>query len=132
MVVSARYRSGVLLSYSLVAYSPWEGLRVAITGDKGRVELYERHGAHVIEQTPTGTEGPDSPGAGPQRQILLFPMFQGPVEVESRRAGAPTAGTGTCWSNCSAPSPRPTAGDGGPPTSMVRRRSCSARRPTGR
>jgi len=34
MVVSARYRSGALLSYSLVAYSPWEGLRVAITGDK--------------------------------------------------------------------------------------------------
>jgi predicted dehydrogenase len=82
MVVSARYRSGTLLSYSLVAYSPWEGLRVAITGDRGRVELYERHGAHVIEQTPTGTEVPDSPGAAPVRQILLFPMFRGPVEVD--------------------------------------------------
>jgi predicted dehydrogenase len=82
MVVSARYRSGVLLSYSLVAYSPWEGLRVAITGDKGRVELYERHGAHVIEQTPTGEQGPGAAGAGPVRQILLFPMFQGPLEVE--------------------------------------------------
>jgi predicted dehydrogenase len=82
MVVSARYRSGALLNYSLVAYSPWEGLRVAITGDKGRVELYERHGAHVIEQTPTGAEAPDSPEAGPLREILLFPMFHGPVEVE--------------------------------------------------
>jgi predicted dehydrogenase len=82
MVVSARYRSGALLSYSLVAYSPWEGLRVAITGDKGRVELYERHGAHVIEEAPTGTEATGSPGAGPQREILLFPMFHGPVEVD--------------------------------------------------
>jgi hypothetical protein len=35
-------------------HSPWEGPRVAITGDKGRLELYERHGAHVIEDTPTG------------------------------------------------------------------------------
>ncbi len=64
MVVSARYRSGALLSYSLVVYSPWEGLRVAVTGDKGRVELYERHGAHMIEQTPTG-EGTRADGAGP-------------------------------------------------------------------
>jgi predicted dehydrogenase len=80
MAVSARYQNGVLLSYSLVAYTPWEGLRVAITGDKGRAELYERHGAHVIEQTPTGTEA----GADDRqlRQILLYPMFQGPTEVD--------------------------------------------------
>jgi predicted dehydrogenase len=82
MAVSARYRSGVLLSYSLVAYSPWEGLRVAITGDKGRVELYERHGAHVIEQTPTGTEATQGAGPEPEREIVLFPMFQGPVAID--------------------------------------------------
>jgi len=35
MAVTVRYRNGVILSYSLVAYSPWEGLRVAITGTKG-------------------------------------------------------------------------------------------------
>ncbi len=39
MNVTARYRNGVLLSYCLIAYAPWEGLRVAITGDKGRIEL---------------------------------------------------------------------------------------------
>ncbi|NLF77960.1 MAG: Gfo/Idh/MocA family oxidoreductase, partial [Chloroflexi bacterium] len=39
MAVTARYRNGVLLSYCLIAYSPWEGLNVAITGTKGRVEL---------------------------------------------------------------------------------------------
>jgi predicted dehydrogenase len=80
MAVTARYRNGVLLSYSLVAYSPWEGLRVAITGDKGRAELYERHGAHGIEQAPTGAASP--PGQEPVRQIVLYPMFQAPVEVE--------------------------------------------------
>lgn len=39
MNVTVRYQNGVLLSYCLIAYSPWEGLRVAITGTKGRVEL---------------------------------------------------------------------------------------------
>ncbi|MGO9660297.1 MAG: Gfo/Idh/MocA family oxidoreductase [Acidimicrobiales bacterium] len=92
MVVSARYRGGALLSYALVAYSPWEGLRVAITGDQGRVELYERHGAHVIEETPTGTEAPYSPGASPQREILLFPMFGGPVRVDIPAGKGPHGG----------------------------------------
>jgi predicted dehydrogenase len=77
MAVSARYRGGALLSYSLVAYSPWEGLQVAITGDKGRVELFERHGAHVIEQAP----------ALPARSIRLFPMFSAPVEVDIPEGG---------------------------------------------
>lgn len=39
MSVTARYRSGVLLTYSLLAYAPWEGYRLAITGDRGRIEL---------------------------------------------------------------------------------------------
>src|SRR5829696_9225306 len=39
MAVTARYRNGVIMSYCLIAYSPWEGLRVALTGTKGRVEL---------------------------------------------------------------------------------------------
>lgn len=39
MSVTARYRNGAILSYCLIAYSPWEGLRVAITGTKGRIEL---------------------------------------------------------------------------------------------
>ncbi len=82
MVVSARYRSGTLLNYSLVAYSPWEGLRVAITGDRARLELYERHWAHVIEETPTVAASPEEPLAEPVREILLFPMFQGPINVD--------------------------------------------------
>jgi predicted dehydrogenase len=90
MAVTARYRRGALLSYSLVAYSPWEGLRVAITGDKGRVELYERHGEHVIERDPTGTGGGHA-DADPPRSIRLFPMFSAPVDVEIP-AGGPHGG----------------------------------------
>lgn len=36
MTVTARYRGGALLSYCLLAYAPWEGLRVALTGTEGR------------------------------------------------------------------------------------------------
>ena len=48
MAVVARYDSGVVLSYCLVAYAPWEGLRLTITGDRGRIELFEREGNHII------------------------------------------------------------------------------------
>jgi predicted dehydrogenase len=98
MVVAARYRSGALLNYSLVAYSPWEGLRVAITGDKGRAELYEHHGAHVIEDTPTG--GGTAPGGAPGHgtdhgtSIRLCPMFRPPVEIEIPAEGGPHGGDG--------------------------------------
>ncbi len=41
MSVLVRYRNGAQLSYSLVAFCPWEGYRLAITGTKGRLELDE-------------------------------------------------------------------------------------------
>jgi predicted dehydrogenase len=104
MAVCARYRSGALLSYSLVAYSPREGLRVAITGDKGRVELDEGHGAHVIEKTPTG-EG--SEGAGFQRRIRLFPMFRSGVDIEIETESGPHGGDGLMLEQLFAPSPPP-------------------------
>jgi predicted dehydrogenase len=104
VVVSARYRSGALLSYSLVAYSPWEGLRVAVTGDKGRVELYERHGAHVIEQTPTGEEA-ESDGTGHEQRIRLFPMFRSSVDIEVEAGTSPHAGDSLMLEQLFAPNP---------------------------
>jgi predicted dehydrogenase len=44
MSVIVRYQNGVQLSYSLVAFCPWEGFRLAITGTKGRIELDEIEG----------------------------------------------------------------------------------------
>ncbi len=41
MQVQARYASGASLNYTLVAYSPWEGLEVKFHGTKG--ELTHRH-----------------------------------------------------------------------------------------
>ncbi|WP_308639646.1 Gfo/Idh/MocA family protein [Paenibacillus silvisoli] len=36
--LTARYARGALMSYSLTAYSPYEGFRIVITGTKGRLE----------------------------------------------------------------------------------------------
>lgn len=39
MSVNVKYKSGALLTYSLVAYSPYEGWRASINGSQGRLEL---------------------------------------------------------------------------------------------
>jgi predicted dehydrogenase len=88
MSVTARYRNGTLLTYSLLAYSPWEGYRIAITGDKGRLEvdLTEQVGrTFVAGQEETPVFAPSDPEIVQQfggRQIRLFPMFGRPYEVE--------------------------------------------------
>lgn len=41
MSASLRYRTGALLTYSLVAFAPYEGMRVAFNGDRGRIEYDE-------------------------------------------------------------------------------------------
>jgi predicted dehydrogenase len=85
MAVLARYRNGVIMNYSLIAYSPWEGLRVAITGTKGRVEFYEKHGSHII------TGGGDQELAAQQarghaQHLRVFPMFGVPYDVPIPKA----------------------------------------------
>jgi predicted dehydrogenase len=80
MAVTARYHNGVLLSYSLIAYSPWEGLRIAITGNKGRVEL------DVVENinhlVGDGQAANASKGAFKESTLRVFPMFGSQYEVE--------------------------------------------------
>jgi predicted dehydrogenase len=85
MCVTARYRSGTLLSYSLVAYSPWEGFKVAITGDKGRIELDV---IEAVEGAIIGSEEGEarnleaSKGTFKYSQIRAYPLFAEPYEVE--------------------------------------------------
>lgn len=84
MCVTARYRSGVLLSYSLVAYAPWEGFKVAITGDKGRVEMdiIEKVEGAIIGSEAEARNLEASKGTFQHSQIRLYPMFAEPYEVE--------------------------------------------------
>jgi predicted dehydrogenase len=75
MALVVRYESGALLSYCLVAYSPWEGLRVSVTGTKGRIEMdIEESITHLLGD---GQAAGASASKGPfkQARLRVFPMF---------------------------------------------------------
>jgi hypothetical protein len=46
MSVAVEYDKGTLLTYSLIAYSPYEGWKISITGTDGRLEAAEYHSGH--------------------------------------------------------------------------------------
>jgi predicted dehydrogenase len=77
MNVLVRYRNGCQMSYSLTAYAPWEGLRIAFNGDKGRIELEEVEKSYVNAGGGTSGEGESS-----GRTLLVRPQWQKPYEVE--------------------------------------------------
>jgi predicted dehydrogenase len=88
MAVLVKYRDGIVLNYSLVAYSPQEGFHVTFTGDKGRVEYIERHGSHIIiGQSDTELAAEQAEGDGHGMHLRVIPMFgQGydvPIETVS-------------------------------------------------
>ncbi|WP_067968306.1 Gfo/Idh/MocA family oxidoreductase [Nocardiopsis trehalosi] len=86
MSVLVRYASGAKLSYHLVAYAPWEGYRVAVTGSTGRLEL------DVTESpsTPRGrtdaapVRGMPAPKESTTSRLLLRPHWEEPREVPVR------------------------------------------------
>jgi predicted dehydrogenase len=82
MSVNVRYASGMLLTYSLIAYSPYEGWRATLNGMGGRIELeHVESGPHSAEaaeqvrvfgadgevQTYTVPKGPGEHGGGDAR-----------------------------------------------------------------
>lgn len=77
MNVLVRYRDGTLLNYSLNAFSPYEGYRVAFTGDRGRLEYREFHGAHVVGESRLGAEHLH----GESSELRVFPHFKLPYDV---------------------------------------------------
>jgi predicted dehydrogenase len=80
IAITARYRNGVILNYSLIAYSPWEGFRVAITGTKGRLELYQKQGSHIIAGQ-SDEELAKAQAQGHDQTLRVFPMFGRPYDV---------------------------------------------------
>lgn len=80
--VVVRYRNGVLLSYSLIAYSPWEGQHLAITGTKGRIEMDFMESVPVLQD---GKEAPVNALKEPTRSIRVYPLFGTPYDVEIER-----------------------------------------------
>lgn len=76
MGVLVSYKSGAILTYSLVAYCPWEGFRVSFNGTRGRLEM------DVLEQSYVNAGGDQSKeGAVAHTKITLHPMFAPPTEI---------------------------------------------------
>ncbi|GAB2670434.1 Gfo/Idh/MocA family protein [Paenibacillus thermoaerophilus] len=77
MGVLVRYKNNAILTYSLNAYLPWEGYRIAFNGTKGRIEMT------VVEQSYVNSGGDKAlEGALKSKKIVVFPMFAAPYEVE--------------------------------------------------
>ena len=76
MNVLVRYRNGVVMTYSLTAYAPWEGLRISFNGTGGRIEM------EVVEKSYVNSGGDQSlEGSIEKRTILLRPLFEPPREI---------------------------------------------------
>jgi len=77
MNVLVKYEKGTTMSYSLNAYSPYEGFRVVFTGTKGIIEM------EVIEAVYTNGSGESSKeGVVVGKKIVVYPMFGDSYEVE--------------------------------------------------
>jgi predicted dehydrogenase len=83
MAVTARYDNGALLSYCLVAYSPWEGLRVAITGTKGRIEMDIQENVTHLLSDDEEHDVAASKGAFKGVRMRVFPMFGQGYEIDA-------------------------------------------------
>ena len=76
MGVMVRYRNNAIMTYSLNAYLPWEGFRVAFNGSKGRLQ------ALLVEKNYVNAGGQSSQeGTVKMKSITVFPMFQDPYDV---------------------------------------------------
>jgi predicted dehydrogenase len=79
MSVLVRYRTGVQLNYSLVSFSPREGMRVTINGDRGRIEYSEFQDTHILKN---GEKAPEPSGTDKGYEtIRVYPLFKPSYEV---------------------------------------------------
>ena len=83
MSVMVRYRTGVVLNYSLNAYLPREGFHVVFNGTGGRLELSQEHGSHIIGASSDGIPGTFEML---KSRCIVQPMFGAPYEVEIPKA----------------------------------------------
>jgi predicted dehydrogenase len=74
--VTAKYKKGTILTYSLNAYMPWEGFNVCINGSKGRIEMNIVEAAYI-----NGGGSKENEGKVEGSKIVVYPMFGKPYEV---------------------------------------------------
>ncbi len=77
MNVLVRYRNGAQMSYTLTAYCPWEGYRIAFIGTKGRIELEDLEKSYI-----SSASGIIGESASHTQRIVVFPHWEKPYEVK--------------------------------------------------
>lgn len=94
MTALVRYRTGVFLTYALIAYSPREGMRVTFNGDRGRLEYYEFIGSHMNRAVAGSEFQLEQHGSAEAdgEWIRVFPHFQPSYRVEMPPATGPHGG----------------------------------------
>jgi len=80
MSVLVKYRSGVVLTYSLNAFSPTEGYRVIFHGDKGRIE-YSNFGESLLNLA-LSTDAAENLELKVVESLRLFPHFGAAQDIE--------------------------------------------------
>jgi len=78
MSLIVKFRTNETLSYSLNAYSPREGFRAAISGDRGRIEYEEFHASHIIKDGKEVAFSDEDCSA----TLIVQKHFSEPYEVE--------------------------------------------------
>ena len=114
MALTVKYKNGALLTYSLIAYSPYEGYRVTFSGSDGRVEvetfvsgLYADQPDDIIkiynrrneEQVITVPKAAGMHGGADERlrEMLFRPDVPDPLnQLASSEAGVLSAMIGIC------------------------------------
>lgn len=86
MSVLVRYDTGALLTYSLNAYSPWEGYRVAFTGTKGRLELTVIERPYVLHDNGTLVDPSYNPSEVLAPRLTLQQQWQQPINIPIEEA----------------------------------------------
>ncbi|HEY0864928.1 MAG TPA: Gfo/Idh/MocA family oxidoreductase [Lacunisphaera sp.] len=94
--VIVRYRNGMLLTYTLNAFSPREGMRAVFNGDRGRLEYYQFDKTHTGKpENDEGHEGaPDENGTRlltEQTFIRVYPHHEPAYNIPA------VAGPGGHW-----------------------------------
>ena len=77
--VLVKYRNGTLLNYSLNAYLPREGYRIAFNGSKGRLEYEEIHPSSLSSNKNLNTNEKTKIWEG---SIKFFPNFGKPETID--------------------------------------------------
>lgn len=86
MSVLVRYDTGALLTYSLNAYSPWEGYRVAFTGMKGRLELTVVERPYLLHENGLLIDPSYNSSEIIAPKLTLHQHWQKPVDILTEEA----------------------------------------------